>query len=229
MAETRDARSQLRLVGDGPLTLKLEPTTTISGRVQGRNWFGIKAFARYALADHGWTLETPIDKDGAFDLAGLPPGARSYGTKGPAGSGERTILAGTNPKAISWSYGQALDIIVRTKDLGAGARVWVVRGDHKVSTRAELDKVLAGAPDVATSEVGPVGADNTDTGREVYRPGDRHAVITGNSDGVVYTVCATTKLAGPLACKSVRVVNTVAIDYKDGRFGGGVTPILFEL
>ena len=81
----------------------------------------------------------------------------------------------------------------------------------------------------AIGDLGPVGADNTDAGREVYRPGDRHAVITGNSDGVIYTVCATTKLAGPFACKTVPVANTVAIDYRDGRFGAGVTPILFEL
>jgi serine/threonine protein kinase/tetratricopeptide (TPR) repeat protein len=226
MAETQDARSQLRLVGQGPLELKLEPTTTISGRVQGRNWFGVKAFARYALGAHRWTMETPIDKDGTFDLRGLPPGARTYGTTGPAGTGERTILAGANPRSITWSYGQAIEVIVRAAKVDADARLWVVRGEHAVKTRADLDAVLATAADVAHSRLEPVGAGNTDAGRELYRPGDRHAVITGNSAGA-YTVCVALEV-GPV-CKLLTVEQTVAIEYPDGRFGGGVTPILFEL
>ncbi|HEY5944739.1 MAG TPA: protein kinase [Kofleriaceae bacterium] len=228
MAETQDARSQLMLVGKGPVTLKLEPTTTISGRVQGRNWFGVKVFARYKAGHRTWTLEAPIDKDGSFDLRGLPPGPRVYGTTGPAGSGERTIVAGSNPKAISWSYGQTLEPIVRSQQLGSGAQVWVVRGDHVVQTRQQLDGVLETATDIVESDLGLVGADNTDAGRELYRPGDRHAVITGNSDGV-YTVCVSVKVGGRFACRAVTVEQTVAIEYPDGRFGAGVTPILFEL
>jgi hypothetical protein len=53
-------------------------------------------------------------------------------------------------------------------------------------------------------------------------------VITGNADGL-YTVCAQTRSAGPFACKTVEASTNVRIMYDDGRFGAGVTPILFEL
>jgi hypothetical protein len=98
-----------------------------------------------------------------------------------------------------------------------------------VKTRGELDALLATAANIAVSDLSTIGADNTDTGREVYRPGDRHAVITGNYDHTPYTVCATPAADGPLACKPISVEKTISIEYSDGRYGAGVTPILFEL
>jgi serine/threonine protein kinase len=228
VAETQDARSRVRLVGKGPLTIELEPTATVSGRVQGRNWFGVKVFARYQIGEQRLTLEAPINKDGTFDLRGLPPGPRVYGTTGKAGTGERTIIAGANPKAISWTYGQAIEAIVRTEKHDSSARIWVMRGEHKLKTRKELDALLETAADVAESDLDPVGANNTDAGREVYHPGDLHAVITGSATGA-YTVCVTVRVSGPFACKSISVEQTVTIEYPDGRHGAGVTPILFEL
>jgi hypothetical protein len=230
MATTQDARSTPRPIGNAPPAIELKPTVTVSGQVQGRNWFGVHAFARYTVgADRSWELHAPIDKDGAFDLRGLPPGARVYGTEGSAGTGKRRILAGANPKQISWSYGQTLEVIVRAKQLGAGARAVVIRGHHAVTTAAQLDALVDTAADVAWSRLEPVGADNTDTGRELYRPGDHHAVITGHVDGQVYTACAEAMTGGPVTCKSVTVEKTVGIEYPDGRYGAGVTPILFEL
>jgi serine/threonine protein kinase len=229
MAEWQDARSTPRLVGSGPLTLELKPTVTISGQLQGRNWFGVKAFARYKAGENSWTMQTPIEKDGTFDLRGLPAGARSYGTEGAAGTGERTIIAGTNPKAISWSYGQGIEVIVRTAQFGDGAQAWVLRGDHAIATRGQLDTLVATSTDVAIGRLEPIGVNNTDSGRDVYRPGDRHAVITGNYDGLTYTVCATPAAAAPVSCKPFTVDKTIGIELSDGRYGGGVTPILFEL
>jgi len=213
----------------GALTLQLEPTVTISGQLEGGSSFGVKAFARYDVGGNRWTLQTPIDRDGAFDLRGLPPGARSYGTTGAAGTGERTVMAGADPKAMRWSFGSGIDVIVRAKEFGDGAQAWVLLGDHAVKTRDELDAVVKNLTDVATSRLGPVGADNTDAGRDIYRAGDRHAVVTGNYEGQFYTVCATASDAGPFACKRLSVEKSVSIDYQDGRHGAGVTPILFEL
>ncbi len=229
MAEWQDGRSTPRLVGTGPLTLELKPTVTISGQVQGRNWFGVKAFAKYAVGSHRWFMQTPLDKDGTFDLRGLPPGARVYGTQGSAGTGERTIVTGPDPKAIAWSFGQGLEVIVRAKHFDRGARAWVFRGEHAITTRLELDTTAATAVEIATSPLQRIGVDNTDSGREVYRAGDRHAVITGNYDGVAYTVCATAATAGPVTCKQLTVEKTLGFDLPDGRYGAGVTPILFEL
>jgi tetratricopeptide (TPR) repeat protein len=229
MAESKNVRSTPRRIGMGALTLQLEPTVTLSGQLEGGSSFGVKAFARYEVGDNRWTLQTPIDKDGAFDLRGLPPGARSYGTHGSAGTGERTVVAGSDPKAMRWSSGSAIEAIVRAKEFSDGARAWVLLGTHAVKTRDELDAVVKTLTDVATSGLGPVGADNTDAGRDIYRAGDRHAVITGNYDQQDYTVCVTTSAAGPFACKRVVVEKSVSIDYQDGRHGAGVTPILFEL
>ncbi len=229
MAESQGARSTPRLVGSGPLSIQLEPTVTLSGQLQGRNWFGVRAFARYAAGANSWTLETPVDKDGTFDLRGLPPGRRSYGTEGPAGTGRRSLLAGTNPKALSWPHGQTLDVIVRASQFDRGAQVIVVRGQHRIETMRDVVPLFDTAPDIAWSRLQPVGANNTDAGREVYRPGDRHAVITGQRDKTVYTVCVNAVSTGAVACKTITVELTVAVEYPDGRFGGGVTPILFEL
>ncbi|HEY5924391.1 MAG TPA: hypothetical protein VIV11_22090, partial [Kofleriaceae bacterium] len=222
-------RSAPRVVGNGPVTIKLEPTVTISGQLKDRNWFGVKAFARYVVGAHSWTLQTPIDKDGAFDLRGLPPGARIFGTEGTAGTGERTIVAGADAKAISWSFGSGIEVIVRAKQFGDGAAAWVLRGEHAVKTQEELESLVVKTADVASSNLQPIGASNTDAGRDVYRSGDRHAVITGNYDGDVYTVCATPMTGGSLACKPVTVDKTIGIELSANRYGAGVTPILFEL
>jgi hypothetical protein len=229
MAEQQDMRSTPQLVSSGPVMLALQPTVTISGRLQGRNWFGVKAFARYAIGANRWTMETPIEKDGSFDLRGLPPGARVYGTEGRAGSGQRRVVAGANPKSITWPYGEGIDVIVRAKHYDNAAAAWIIKGDHAVKTKRELDALAASAADVATSALGRVGADNTDAGRDVYRAGDRHAVITGNYVQTPYTVCVLATGNGPLACKVIPVEPTIGIEYPDGRYGAGVTPILFEL
>ena len=228
MAESVDARSQPQLVGTGAVALKLVPSVTMSGQLQGRNWFGVKAFARYAAGRAHWILQTPIDKDGAFDLRGLPPGRPSYGAEGSAGTGTRRILA-ASAKALGWPYGQALDVIVRGTQLGSDAQVFVLRGQHRVATMQALEPLLETAADVAWSGLQPVGANNTDAGREVYRTGDLHAVITGFADGATYTTCVNAPPTKELACKTFTVEETVAVEYPDGRFGGGVTPILFEL
>jgi hypothetical protein len=173
-------------------------------------------------------MQTPIEKDGSFDLRRLPPGTRIYGTTGTAGTGARTIVAGANPQAISWSYGQNLDVILRAKQFDAGAHVWVIKGQHAVKTQAELDALAASAADVASSRVERIGASNTDAGRDIYRAGDRHAVITGNYP-VPYTVCARATASAPVGCKVVTAEPTIGIEYSDRRYGAGVTPILFEL
>ncbi|HEX5063345.1 MAG TPA: hypothetical protein VFV99_28410, partial [Kofleriaceae bacterium] len=231
MAETKGARSAPQLVGDKPPALKLEPTVTVSGQVESLNLFDVQVFARYTTAhDHAWELRAPVDKDGSFDLGGLPPGPHVYGTHGPAGTGERTIIAGANPKQITWSYGQAIEIIVRAKThFDDGARAWVIRGEHAPESAAQLEALLASAPDVATSKLYPIGADNTDAGRDTYRTGDRHAVITGNSDGVRYTVCARPTGDSKPTCIPFPFEKTVGIPYDDGRYGAGVSPILLEL
>ena len=130
---------------------------------------------------------------------------------------------------IAWPHGQAIEVIVRAPKFDAGAKAWVLHSKRsEFASRADFEAVVATAFDVATSELGPIGADNTDAGREVYRAGDRHAVITGNVDDD-YTVCVSATATGPVTCKVLAVKRTVEVSYPDGRFAAGVTPIVFEL
>jgi hypothetical protein len=226
MAEAGGARSRPQIVAAHPV-LKLEPVTTISGSVKGPNVFGIQAYAKYKVGSSSWVMQVPVDRDASFDLRGLPPGERTFGLSGPAGTGQRTTTNGPKVLDVEWPAGQAIEVIVHGKALDPTATAWVLR--HRkapIATRAELDASVATSFDVASSALTPIGADNTDAGREVYRAGDRHAVIIGNYDDD-YMVCVTT--AAQLTCKPITVNHTVEVPYSDGRYAAGVTPIVFEL
>jgi len=225
MAEGTGVRSTPQIIGATPLALELKPVTTVSGTVKGKNLFGVQAYARYSVGASRWVMQVPV-RDASFDLRGLPPGSHVLGLTGQAGTANRTTISGTVDAV--WPYGQAIEIVVRAKEFDDGAHAWLIRGKKAIATRADLDPIAASAIDVATSSLVPIGADNTDAGREVYRAGDRHAVITGNFDEE-YIACAAATQTGKLVCKPLVVKHTVAIEYSDGRFGGGVTPIVIEL
>ncbi len=230
MAEAADSRTTPQVVGPGTITLSLKPTTTVSGTARGQNLLGAHAFARFSAGDSTWQVEAPIERDGTFDLRGIPAGTPRFGTSGDAGDGTRRVFALT-AKDLVWPSGQTLDVIVRSTTLDDTARVWVFTGTPRFSDlkRVHLESMALVAPDVATSHVLKIGASNTDAGREHYKAGDRHAVITGTATGEV-TVCAAAR-PGPdanVACKTVTLTPTVSIDYPDGRFAAGVTPIVLE-
>jgi serine/threonine protein kinase len=230
MAESADQRSTPQVVGKAAVTLALRPTTTVSGTASGKNLMGVHAFARFTAGDSTWQVEVPLERDGTFDLRGIPPGTPRFGTSGDAGDGERRVFAPT-AKAFIWPYGQTLDVIVRSATPDDAARVWVYAGPQHLADlkRVYAESLTQFAPDVATAGVHPIGSSNTDAGREVYKAGDRHAVITGTTTGEV-TVCAAARRGpdAPVVCKSLTLTPTVSIDYPDGRFASGVTPIVLE-
>jgi len=198
-ADGVDQRSVPQAIGTTPLVLAVKPAMTLSGTVKGRNMLGVRAFAEYKVGASSWTLIVPVERDGTFDLRGMPAGGTpSFGTSGDAGHGERTVRA-SSATALTWPFGQAVEVIVR----GLVGPV----------------TIMSGANDVATAEPIPVGASNTDAGREYYQPGDFHAVITGVATGPM-KVCAGEK------CRQLAVEPSVMIEYPDGRFGAGVTPTL---
>jgi len=202
IAESGDWRSLPIEIGTRPVTLTLAPTATRSVTVAGKNLMGVSALARYRVGDgSSWDLEVPVERDGTADLRGMPTGGAPYfGLRGKAGHATREVFV---PRAeeLAWPSGQALDVIVR----GVAADV--------VNVNVSLDHQ-------ATASLRPVGASNTDAGREEYRPGDRHPVIPGNRTGKVQ-VCIHVR-----TCKLVDVKPTVEVDYPDGRYAAGVTPIV---
>jgi tetratricopeptide (TPR) repeat protein len=217
IAETKGMRSKPILVGKSPV-LALVATTTVSGSATGHNLLGVSAFARYTVGDSHLSLRAAIDRDDRFDLVGLPPGAMQLGLIGPAGTGERIIR---NDDA--WPSGQAIEAILRGH---ADALVYVLRGTVNPKTIGEVEKLAHDAADVASCMPSTIGADNTDAGREVYRAGDYHCVITGNATGPA-TVCAGN--AERLTCKPLDIEPTVEVSYPDGRYAAGVTPVVLEL
>jgi hypothetical protein len=230
MAEVADTRAPPQVIGHRAVTLALEPTTTVSGTARGKNLLGVHAFARFAAGDSTWQVEVPIERDGTFDLRGIPRGTPTFGTRGDTGDGTRRVLV-PNAGTLVWPSGQTLDVVVRSPRVDDSARVWVFTGPRQLADmkRAHAESLAVVAQDVATAAVHRVGATNTDAGREHYRHGDRHAVITGTASGEV-TVCAAARGENdaPVACKSVTLTPTVSIDYPDGRFAAGVTPIVLE-
>ena len=217
IAETKGMRSRPMLVGTSP-EIQLVATTTVSGSATGHNLLGVSAFARYTVGESHLSLRAAIDRDDRFDLVGLPPGAMQQGLIGPAGMGERIIR-----QDDAWPSGQAIEAILRGH---ADALVYVLRGTVNPKTLDEVEKLARDAADVASCVPSTIGADNTDAGREVYRPGDYHCVITGNAAGPV-TVCAGND--EHLTCKPLDVKPTVEVSYPDGRYAAGVTPVVLEL
>ena len=192
----------------------------------------------YAVdATHRWMIEAPVDTYGMFDLRGLPTGATPVlGTRGAAGDGERHVFAGADHRALYWPSGQAVEVIVRSASLDDDARVWIVRRGLQARTRGELETVLGGSgrtlawSDIATAPLRPIGAANSDAGREHYRAGDRHAIITGNHTGSV-TACAAAHGGAdtPLRCASFSVEPSIERKLTDRRVATGITPIVLEL
>ena len=225
IAEAKGLRSKPQKIDKEPITLKLEPTTTLSGTVTGLNLMDVKTFARFDLAGHdGLTIYAPVDRDATFDLAGLPAGMTPVlGTEGPAGDGTRTLIVG-DIKNMTWPAGQAVDVIARGK-LENDAQVYVIRG-HLPSgpiSASEFRGLLPATIEVATCTPQPIGANNTDAGRDVYQAGDLHCTLTGNSEGMVSACVAS---GNQLKCVEVTVKPTVEVTYPDGRYAAGVTPVV---
>jgi hypothetical protein len=223
IAEAKGLRSKPIVVGEGPLTLQLEPTTTISGSLSSPNLMEVNAYALYKVGKNALLIEAPIDRDATFDLAGLPHGLPpQLGLEGPAGDATRRVLTG-DAKSMFWPFGQTLDVVVRGAPAG-DVRVYVLRGRFtEFTSRADLDARVQTAVDVASCDAQAIGANNTDAGRDVYRSGDLHCSATGNTAGDV-VICA---VAGEhFKCLTTRIEAKAEMSYPDGRYAAGVTPVV---
>src|SRR5206468_7750 len=114
---------------------------------------------------------------------------------------------------------QGIEVITHS---AFGEMVYVFRGRVAPKTADEAQGLATRANEFAFSPLSPIGSNNTDAGRELYHHGDQHAVLTGNSDGEV-TACVLS--ADGIVCQSFSVKTGNAIEYPDGRFAAGVTPV----
>ena len=228
IAELADHRSAPQLVGTGALTLKLESTTQVLGTIDRPNLADVWISARYAAGTNIWELRVPARGDRSFQLVGLPRGTPQIATTGTAAQGQRRVVAGPGATKVVWPLGQAIEVILRG-DIEPGATAWVFSEQPTPKTRAEAEALAARSAEVAWATLTPIGADNTDAGRAVYAPGDRHAVISGNSDGEV-SVCVARRAAigSAVVCQRMVIGQTYdPIEPGEAPRGVAVTPVIF--
>ncbi|MBL9013805.1 MAG: serine/threonine protein kinase [Myxococcales bacterium] len=241
IAEIANMRSAPALVGDGAIMVKLEPTTLLAGSIDRPELIGVWVAARYAVGEQVFELRVPARKDRSFALGGLPRGAPVIATFGEAAQGQRRVIAGPGATKVTWPLGQAIEVIQRG---GGTGTAWVFAGaidvlrpggrgsgeapTVRMMTRAELEQVARTYSDVAWAELRPVGGDdNTDAGRKVYAPGDRHAVISGHHDSVTVCVTRGEDASAPVSCQLDVVKQEIETVPDEGPRGFGVTPVIF--
>ncbi|CAN5904265.1 hypothetical protein BH11MYX3_BH11MYX3_19780 [soil metagenome] len=228
IAELADLRSAPQTVGTGALTLELEPTTQVMGTIDRPNLADVWISARYTAGTNLWEVRVPARGDRSFQLVGLPHGTPQIATVGTAAQGQRRVIAGPGANKVVWPLGQAIEVIVRG-DVERDATTWVFSEQTTPRTRAEAEALAARSAEVAWATLTPIGADNTDAGRAIYAPGDRHAVISGSSDGEV-SVCVARQAANasPVVCQQLVIGQTYdPIEPGEAPRGVAVTPVIF--
>ena len=91
VAEHGPLRSAPRDAGSD-VTLVVEETTGVVGRVEGNRPPLVDAVACYAIGHATFYVHAAIARDGAYRLDGLPRGGHVLGVLGPAGNGTRRTL-----------------------------------------------------------------------------------------------------------------------------------------
>jgi predicted Ser/Thr protein kinase len=199
VAQHGELRSAPQVIaGTGTITLRVGPTTEMTGKVEARSAPGVDAFARFSAGRATWFLHAPIE-DLAFRLRRIPAGAPLFGTIGAAGMATRRITA-ANASKLSWPGGPVVDVIARAPAFEDTATVWMFRERPRVRLRADAEALAATSTDVFVAPLRRIGSQTTDAGRALYSASDRHAVIAGSFD--VGSVCVATSAspASPVTC-----------------------------
>ncbi len=217
---------------DGTMTLKLEGTNIVSGRVDGRNLAGVEVFTQFTVGDATWRVRAPVHRDGTYAIGGQPKGVAIVGAAAAIDDGERTVIGVGRPPRIEWPHGRAVEVIVRGV-LGDGARIWMFPGRVTAATpttRADAEQRARTSTLFATAEPHPIGATATPAGHDLYRVGDRHAVLAGNRPQFS-TACAAAddKPQTRVVCVEVEVTDGDVTDFPDGRWGTDTQAVVIEL
>ena len=230
VAQRGSLRTAPVAITGGPVRLRLEPTSVVSGRVDGRAFHGVVAFAQISVGDAVWRIRAPVHRDATYAIGGHPAAPSLVGALAAVDDGERRVLALGKPPVIEWPHGRAVEIIVRgARD---GAQVWLFPGriSQVPTTRAEAEQKARTATTFATAWPHAIGASATPAGRELYRRGDQHAVLVGNRPGFsLACAAADDQPAGRLACTEIDVTDGNATDFPDGRWGSDTHAVVIQL
>ena len=204
------------------LTLRLAPTTDLAGKLD-TDGPGPHVYARYAVGQAAWLIETPLLAGNGFQFTNLPHAAWEIGALGPSGTGTRRARGGSvtvrdGPKlvfnGIAWVTGTPIDVVVRGA-VSPEATVWV--GDAKsiatLTTRGDIEAHASSSLEIAWSPLLPIGSRYTDAGRSFYLAGARHAVLVGDFKDAAGWAAATAEPTAKLTCKRIeRDARAIALD-----------------
>jgi hypothetical protein len=93
-----------------------------------------------------------------------------------------------------------------------GATVWVIHQFDGMTTRGQLETLVSGVPQSATSPLVTIGSRITDAGRQHYLAGDRHALFVGDFDKDIACVAPTGDSMAKLTCKQIDDSGAVVIE-----------------
>ncbi len=233
-AELGDRRSPPIRLPAAPgklLVVTVGPTHAIKGRIASDDdpLTGVTAEVILEVGDATMSVQAPVERDGAFEVRGIPAGPARIRATGAAGDGaRRTVrgpaLAGDQAVAMTWPVVQPVDVIVRGP---SDVDIYVIAGKHAPENRAELMAAVDKAPTFALAATTGVGADTTHAGRQLYIPDDVHAIIEGVA--VVSTACAIT--AEPDALPECKVVTpeVTKVTVRGGHHIASALAVLLEV
>jgi tRNA A-37 threonylcarbamoyl transferase component Bud32/predicted negative regulator of RcsB-dependent stress response len=198
IAEAGTLRSAPEPVRDR-LELAVRPMVVEQGIVEGLR-APVDAVVELPTDASTYYVHAAVEKTGGFRVAGVPNATRIVKVIGRTGDGLREIAAVKGHYV--WPVGATIEVIVRSKtpdDVAA----WILRGNHAPKSGAELASMIGGSADSVNLTFHPVGATATSGARELYRSGDRHAILINNAPGDA-TVCV---MFGPqsVRCEAVPV------------------------
>jgi len=232
IAELGDRRSQPRAIGDGALTLRLEPTHAFEGKVESGDEVlsGIMITARYKLGPAlAWDCTAAVGRLHDYRLAGLPRGDAILRLDDWLSSTRKLEFGpardGARPR---WPVGPNLDVIVRGSSK-LTPWVYVLRGQVRAKTRGDLDRLVERTPEAAINPAFVVGVgDRTAEGTKHYQRTDRHVVIRSNAPGQATVCAATSDPASAAVCQVIEIPNA-AVATRDGRAIYPALPIVLQL
>lgn len=229
IAELGDRRSRPRVIGNGSIVLRLEPTRTIEGTVASDHEVlsGIAITARYQLGRTlAWDCTAAVGRLHDYHLAGLPGGRATLRLDDWSVRPRKLEFGPVRDGAeLRWPAGPALDVIVR----GGSQRtpwVYLLRGHETARTTADLDRLVDRAAAATVNPALVVGAgDLSVEGMKYYQRNDRHRMLFDTAPGQVTVCVAEADPTSAAICQTIEVPETTP-KIRDGH--DPVIPVIFQ-
>jgi len=231
LAERGDLRSRPRLIGNGPIVLRLEPTHTIEGTVAADHEVrsGIAITARYQLSRTlAWDCTSALGRSHDYHLAGLPGGPATLRLDDRLARPRKLEFGSLRHGAeLRWPAGPTIDVIVH----GGSRRtpwVYLLRGHATAKTAADLDRLVERAAAATVNPAVVVGVgDRSIESMKYYQRNDRHRPLFDTAPGQVTVCVAEADPTSAAACQTIEVPATTP-EIRDGFATYPAIPVIFQ-